>query len=1522
MEYENCESGSNYTNQVENCENTELEIDGLSQNKELTRKERKRLEYEERNRKKKEKQIKKIKKIITKCNIKSLDGLKNNALINNNDIFQICENSDQLTSITKTEHTKQKLNNGIDEYAESLNKEQNDNNKNNSKPKDQNNINNLCMNNHLQSLGILSKKQIMKTLKNKLKKNKESEKKMLFKKIEQFNLNNKGHNTMKHNNVNNKSEKNHENLDKLLKVYEQMNIDLPKNLKIAKNKLETRKKRLLKCINKKELESIFEQEENNPQKKSKVIKQFNHEEQNYQSEENKSNDLTSENSDGNLEDNHTETSKDDSVTSSINLYNEEENILYQNGNDQNEMQSIEIKEYERIDEGDGNVNKKDKIHERKILYERVNINRDENIEKLRSSLPVVGYEQEIIEAILNHDVVFISGDTGCGKSTQVPQFAYEYGFSTNNYLIGITEPRKIAVKSISNRLNEELNIKDVAGYQVRFEKSHFLKNSKIKVMTEGILLKEIMSDFVLSKYSIIILDEAHERSINMDLILGFLSIICKIRKEKYFAYKSDIIPLKVIIMSATITDNNLFENKIFTDYTSINIPTDKVPVVDHFLSYTPKDYVEEAKKKIIQIHKKLPPGSILVFLTSQEEIYQLYNALNNLKMTKEIIENTTFSENNQKHIESDQDENSQIFDLPEEKNTENERISFFVKDQDENKEKTIIFDASDDEDSDSEEDEVNSKVGDNGIDTENSFKNNFESKEISQNEEISFNSSEKIPNGNDTNAYVYTEKEISSEHNEMEALEKEVRSFNENDLQNHFDNDQKTDGKIENDQNNELSSDTDQSDQNNNDKKNMKSSYKENNNENSKKESTIWKGSDGSGKLTVYKLYSNLPIKKQMQLFNNPKDNERVCILSTNIAETSLTLPNIRYVIDSGKEKKKIYSTVNDYSYYIIDNISKSSALQRKGRAGRVLHLLKNNKKNKKKIEMEKGHVYKLYSSNYYNYFFKNNTDVPILNYPLDSLILYLLSFKIENVEKFPFINKPDSSKFQEARKRLIYFNCIYFGYKDIEFLFKNLSDKIASKQGIQNHVNMFNPQNKKGITLVGNFILSSPISIRYAKILTDVCLKSLSIKNTSTIPLACLLVSCLYLESIFSYDYKLSLKYKNSEKKKKKKTNNNQTNESINTSNNILMNLILKKNNDQEDQSDGSDSYDNSSDEDNNSSYQNPNNDENSINMIEEYKSNFSNDIDFYLNLCISFYFSKERDQYCYNMKLDKKKMDELLKLSNHLMKIINFKLNHNITFDMLEKNISPVSKKIIYYAIFQGFIDHLAIRSDLIHNEHTRNLQIQNYNNKKAYFTQNMNTPIYINSTSALYKNRPYPQYILYNYIMKNRNSYLMFDCLNISDSDLGKITNVCIYINGYEKIPPPTYDIEKDKIIVCARPIYLPASHYLSIITKELNENDIAFYNYIALFTLDGSMFPKMLKFQKFYSHTASNIINCSTQNIKKFISELKNNKINNRASLIFKWEKENSFLKQEFMSLIANKITKYDEKLINNSWPPID
>ncbi|GAB68694.1 RNA helicase, partial [Plasmodium cynomolgi strain B] len=629
------------------------------------------------------------------------------------------------------------------------------------------------------------------------------------------------------------------------------------------------------------------------------------------------------------------------------------------------------------------------------------INRKDNIEKMRQALPVLGYEQEIIEAILNYDVVFISGDTGCGKSTQIPQFVYEHGFCTDNYLIGVTEPRKIAVRSISNRLNEELNIEDVAGYQIRFEKSHFLKNSKIKVMTEGILLREIMNDFILSKYAVIILDEAHERSINMDLILGLLSIICKIRKNNYFAYKSNVIPIKVIIMSATINDTHFFENKIFTNYTSINIPTEKVPVVDHFLSYTPQNYIEEAKKKVIQIHKRLPPGSILVFLTSQEEIYRLYNLLNNLKMSEK---NTQVGDEKKIHTlehtneeaKKTQNENINSFDLSEdEKNANDNNCSFFFRSTDENKEKRIIFEASDSDDEDaplhsalsvSASDLTEQCENDaDGYEENYSLLNNPSSAEANQKDNnAESNGLGKTENGNDAPPCCG-----SSQTEEGEVGEGGPPSEGHTKGDDHYGEDVENGNELSEDSQScsEHTPDNQPGDEQTEGQPNERTVNGEGKKQKNKQESSIWKGSDGSGRLKVFKLFANMHMQEQLSLFNDPRDDERVCIISTNIAETSITLPNIRYVVDCGKEKRKIYSTLNDYSYYVIDNISKSSSIQRKGRAGRILHLLKKNKKNKKKIETEKGHVYKLYSSNYYNYFFKNDNDFPILNYPLDSLI-------------------------------------------------------------------------------------------------------------------------------------------------------------------------------------------------------------------------------------------------------------------------------------------------------------------------------------------------------------------------------------------------------------------------------------------------------------------------------------------------------------------------------------------------------
>lgn len=146
-------------------------------------------------------------------------------------------------------------------------------------------------------------------------------------------------------------------------------------------------------------------------------------------------------------------------------------------------------------------------------------------------------ESEIIDSVNNNLITIICGETGSGKSTQVPQFLYEAGYSKkgseNQGLIGITQPRKVATISLAKRVADEMNFKlgEEVVYQVRHDSSTYSEDSQIKFMTDGILLNEMMSDFLLMKYSVIIIDEAHERKINTDLLLGVLSRLTNIRKR-------------------------------------------------------------------------------------------------------------------------------------------------------------------------------------------------------------------------------------------------------------------------------------------------------------------------------------------------------------------------------------------------------------------------------------------------------------------------------------------------------------------------------------------------------------------------------------------------------------------------------------------------------------------------------------------------------------------------------------------------------------------------------------------------------------------------------------------------------------------------------------------------------------------------------------------------------------------------------------------------------------------------------
>jgi ATP-dependent RNA helicase DHX37/DHR1 len=157
----------------------------------------------------------------------------------------------------------------------------------------------------------------------------------------------------------------------------------------------------------------------------------------------------------------------------------------------------------------------------------IQVKRNKNMQEAREKLPMYAEEQPIMEAIRYNDVVVLCGATGSGKSTQLPQFLYEAGYGHEAGcpgLIGCTQPRRVAAVTTAKRVAKELNVRlgKEVGYQVRYEKQAD-KSTKIKFMTDGILLKELQSDFLLSAYSAIIVDEAHERGLNSDVLIGMLS---------------------------------------------------------------------------------------------------------------------------------------------------------------------------------------------------------------------------------------------------------------------------------------------------------------------------------------------------------------------------------------------------------------------------------------------------------------------------------------------------------------------------------------------------------------------------------------------------------------------------------------------------------------------------------------------------------------------------------------------------------------------------------------------------------------------------------------------------------------------------------------------------------------------------------------------------------------------------------------------------------------------------------------
>lgn len=533
-----------------------------------------------------------------------------------------------------------------------------------------------------------------------------------------------------------------------------------------------------------------------------------------------------------------------------------------------------------------------------------------------------------METISENSVIILAGSTGSGKTTQVPQFLYEAGYAENGKIIGITEPRRVAAISMSQRVAREMNLsKNIISYLIRFE-GNCTPETKIKFMTDGVLLKEVECDFLLLKYSVIILDEAHERSAYTDILIGLLSRIVQLRKKKEN-------PLKLIIMSATLRVEDFTKNsKLFKETPPvINVEARQYPVTIHFNKATAEDYVREALLKTIKIHTKLPEGGILIFVTGQQEVKYLVRKLRCLfpysgkhkKIGQKKEENKIEEEEQQQLDYSDDEELDKILN-----------IRKAIKHQKRHKKKLA-----------------------------------------SQMTLPKINLDDFQMPGDDTEA-----------------------DFNEDDL--------------------------------------LDEDLEEEKDEIDEKVNQMLIESGSSQPLWVLPLYSLLPSHKQSRVFEEAPEGTRLCVVATNVAETSLTIPGVKYVVDSGRQKTKFYDKITGVNAFMVTFTSKAAADQRAGRAGRIAP----------------GHCYRLYSSAVFNNEFIQFSPPEIQQKPIDGLVLQMKAMGIEKVVNFPFPSPPDRAQLEMAEKRLKILGA--------------LDNQEVSK-----------------ITKLGSSIASFPVAPRFGKMLT-----------------------------------------------------------------------------------------------------------------------------------------------------------------------------------------------------------------------------------------------------------------------------------------------------------------------------------------------------------------------------------------------------------------------------------------------------
>ncbi|GFZ04813.1 lysyl-tRNA synthetase 1 [Actinidia rufa] len=546
----------------------------------------------------------------------------------------------------------------------------------------------------------------------------------------------------------------------------------------------------------------------------------------------------------------------------------------------------------------------------------VHVSRPKDIENKRKDLPIVMMEQEIMEAINENITVIICGETGCGKTTQVPQFLYEAGFGSDQSSVR----RGIIGKEV--------------GFQVRHDR-RIGDSCSIKFMTDGILLREVQGDFLLKKYSIIILDEAHERSLNTDILIGMLSRVIQQRQIIYDEQQRKIIsgdrispesmisPLKLVLMSATLrVEDFVSGTRIFRNPPPvIEVPTRQYPVTIHFSKRTEiVDYIGQAYKKVLSIHKRLPTGGILVFVTGQREVEYLCRMLR--KASRELVEKSS-NRNMEKEVSK-----ASVGDAIEEYDM-NQVNEAFEMHGNSHHDQTDRFSSYDEDlgDFDDNESDFSDDLGTDS-DLEGMDDADFLNEETETDNDLS---------------EVFGEGSLVSLKAAFEVLAGKTTSNPHSD-----------------------------------EKQIVPSSPKGCSNQSIPCVEEKRDGANGlcAGAMCVLPLYAMLPASAQLRVFEETKEGERLVVVATNVAETSLTISGIKYVVDTGREKEE---------------------LEEQGLVTVIASIL----------------LLSLIT------FFFDFSSAEISKIPVDGVVLLMKSIGVHKVSNFPFPTPPEATALSEAERCL-----------------------------------------------------------------------------------------------------------------------------------------------------------------------------------------------------------------------------------------------------------------------------------------------------------------------------------------------------------------------------------------------------------------------------------------------------------------------------------------------------------------------